>query len=145
MKKRRLKRAKPKLLSGAKLTKALDDAVRDYLHSKYPSPQCFVCHIHSGWFHPKDNPKGCQVGHYISRKVYPLRWSLKNVFPQCSACNYTHQFNTLPFTSRIIHEIGKGRILYLEDIVKSRNGRSMSTIEKRNILVSLKEMIHEIS
>lgn len=136
-----MKIGKKKLLSGAKLTKALDSVVRDILHTKYPDPICFVCGKNRGWFHPQKNPKGCQVGHYISRRVYQLRWDLHNVAPQCSVDNYLHQYNILPYTNRIMQVYGKERIDYL---TKKYNSRKMTTLEKRKILSDLTTKLEEL-
>lgn len=73
-----------KQLSGKKLTKALDQAIRDLFKKKYGNnPTCFVCGRKDGWFSPKTCPYGIQVGHYIARGRTILRWDLKNVYPQC--------------------------------------------------------------
>lgn len=134
---------KSKLLSGKKLTNALDSVVRDILHKMFPEGVCFVSQKKYGWFHPKNNPRGCQVGHYISRKVYPLRWDLNNVYPQGSAENYEHQFNTLPFTMRIIEVYGVERFNYLQSRYKMyhNSGNKLTTANKRELLASLKKLL----
>lgn len=135
---------KSKLLSGAKLTKALDQVIRDILHAKYPHPTCFVCGRKTDWFNPKTNPRGCQVGHYISRRVYQLRWALYNVWPQCAPCNYMHQFNTLPFTTRIIDVIGLRRINYLNSLYILYKDKSMNTQQKRKLLSDLSRTLKSL-
>jgi hypothetical protein len=129
---------KQKLLTGAKLTKALDNLVREILKLKYPEGRCFVSGNVYGWFHPQKNPRGCQVGHYISRRIYTLRWDLLNVFPQGAKENREHQFNTLPFTSRIIQVHGNKRIEYLDNVYKKYKAQGgMSLTEKRLLHLSL--------
>lgn len=125
---------KVKPLTGKKLTDALDRAIREYFHRKYPYPTCFVCGKNKGWFHPKTNPYGCQIGHYISRRIYQLRWDFKNIEPQCAPDNYTHNYNTLPFTISIINKYGKERIEYLHEIYNLYKNKSMTTKEKRTLL-----------
>lgn len=136
---------KAKKLSGAKLTNALDSTVRDILHARYPNPTCFVCGKNKGWFHPKKNPKGCQVGHYVSRRVYQLRWDLQNLECQCAPCNYTHQFNTLPYTNRIIEVYGSERITRLNALYITCKTKKMSTIEKRKKLELLEDLLKSLS
>ena len=134
---------KKKLLSGKKLTKALDDAVRDLYHKRYPNPVCFVCGKHPGWWSPKTNPHGCQIGHYISRKITPLRWHLMNIFCQCSGCNSLHQWNLLPFTLRIIEEYGEERITFLNAVYQEyKQGKGMTTLEKRERLSYFQEQLN---
>jgi hypothetical protein len=139
-----MKKAKPRKLVGRKLTEALDEIVRRILHSQNPYPVCFVCGRHDVWFHPKTAPHGIQVGHYISRRVYPLRWDLKNIWPQCAGDNKTHQWNTLPFTSRIIEVCGKERIEYLQKKYHGYKDVKMSTCEKRALLVTLEKLFLDL-
>ena len=136
---KKLKKNRP--LIGKKLTEALDEAVRLLLHTQFPHPTCFVCGKKIDWYHPKTNPHGCQVGHYISRRIYILRWDMLNVWPQCSACNYNHQYNTLPFTSRILKEYGEIRISYLNDLYKKYKKEKMNSNQKRSLLGNLKKDI----
>ena len=135
---------KPRKLVGQKLTDALDDTIRYILHAQYPHPVCFVCGRPSGWFHPRKNPHGIQVGHYISRRVHPLRWDLKNVWPQCSSCNEKHQWNTLPFTVRIMGTAGPERIDYLNKKYHGYKNHKMTTIEKRELLVTLQQFFLDL-
>lgn len=130
---------KNKLLSGRLLTKALDEVVRQILHKKYPHPTCFVCGKKIDWFHPRNNPYGMQVGHYISRSVYYLRWDFKNLETQCSQCNYKHENNTLPFTDKIIEHYGLERFNYLMKIYKMyhNSGIKLTTGNKRELLQKL--------
>jgi len=89
-----------------KLVKQLDHVIRDIL--KQGEDRCVCCGKSGlGWFHPKDNPYGLQVGHYVSRTVYALRWDLKNVHPQCSGCNYQHNNNPIPYTRFMLDHYGK--------------------------------------
>lgn len=129
-----------KKLSGKKLTRALDQIIRDIFKLKYKSPQCFVCDRYSDWFSPKKNPYGIQVGHYISRTRTVLRWDLKNLYPQCSSCNRTHNEAPAAFSLAIVTKIGQHRLDYLNNKVveqKRNGGKSMTTLQKRQILEEL--------
>lgn len=139
-----MKKKKIRKLEGRKLTDALDQVVRDILHRQFPAGVCFVSQKRYGWFNSRTNPHGCQVGHYISRRVYPLRWDLKNVFPQGSGENYTHQYNTLPFTVRILEVYGKERIDYLNKKYHGYKNHKMSTGEKRQLLADLQVFLLKV-
>jgi len=132
---------KTKLLSGKRLTTALDNAVRKLIRLEYPNPVCFVCGKNGGWFDPKTNPKGCQTGHYISRRRFAVRWDMDNIFVQCSSCNKVHNQNPAPFTLAIIKTYGEDRIDKLNKICNDYT--SYSTLEKRKILETLRERINE--
>lgn len=131
-----------KKLTSKQVTKALDQIIRDILKIKAgDNPKCFICGKHIDWFHPKKNPKGLQVNHFISRKVLPLRWDLKNVFPGCAGCNYIHQYNQLPFIKRILDEFGQERIDYFNEKVEEykKTGKTMSVVKRREIYKELKD------
>lgn len=132
-----------KKLSGKKLTKALDQIIRDIFKLKYKNPQCFVCDRYSDWFHPKKTPYGIQVGHYISRTRTILRWDLKNLFPQCSSCNRTHNEAPAAFSIAIVNKVGQKRLDYLNNKVleqKKLGGKSMTTTQKRQLLQELTQL-----
>jgi hypothetical protein len=97
------------------LTKKLDEVVRELLHIKTTTKKCFVCNRYTDWFHPKTNPHGLQVGHYVSRSVFALRWDLLNCEPVCSGCNRIHEENTLPHTMALVKAYGKERLDYLNE------------------------------
>lgn len=130
---------KKKLPTGAKLTKKLDDAIRKLYHLKYPHPTCYVCGNDHGWYHPKTNKRGCQIGHYVSRRYFALRWDTKNIFPQGSGCNVVHNRNPLPFTQAILKEFGQERLDYLE--AKCKAYTKLTTLQKREILKDLEKQI----
>lgn len=89
-----------------KIVRELDNIIREIL--KKEDEVCCCCGKKNlGWFHPKDNPYGLQVGHYVSRKVYALRWDLRNVAPQCSGCNYQHNNDPVPYTRYMLDKYGK--------------------------------------
>jgi hypothetical protein len=132
---------KPRLLTGTPLTDALDEVTRQILHKMYPHPICFVCGRVAPWFHPQKNKYGIQVGHFISRRVHPLRWDFKNIEPQCSSCNKNHQWNTLPFTARMVATYGEERIAYLQKKYHGYKNVKMTTVEKRLLLAELQLLL----
>ena len=133
---------KPKLLKGKKLTKALDDKIREIFKAKYGSnPTCFVCGRMDSWWNSKTYPRGIQVGHFVGRKRTVLRWSLLNVFPQCSGCNIIHNTNPAPFAMAIINDktLGIEHINLLRDIAKNAVGDRVTETQKRDLLAELSE------
>ena len=135
---KKTRKKKKKVLSGKRLTNKLDQMIRDIFKVIYPNPVCFVCGQNKGWFHPKTNVCGCQVGHYVSRKYFFLRWDLDNVKPQCSVCNRFHNYNGIPYTLAIIKHHGIKRLFKLNQILKETKGVSMSDTKKRTILAQLR-------
>ena len=134
---------KPKLLKGKKLTKALDDKIREIFKAKYGSnPTCFVCGHKDQWYHPQMFRRGVQVGHYISRTRTILRWNLRNLFPQCSSCNIIHNTNPAPFTIAIINMWGAKEIGFLNELAKSAVGNRVTDTQKRQWLEELTTLLH---
>lgn len=140
------KSSKPKLLRGTKLTKALDQIIRDIFKEKYgTNPKCFVCGRYDGWWSSKHCPRGIQVGHYIARGCTALRWDMLNVFPQCSGCNIYHNTNPAPFTLAIIKEHGSKRIEYLEKTAREAIGNKIPDRVKREWLETLQSYLSELT
>lgn len=131
-----------KALTGKKLTKKLDDITREILHLKHPNPVCFVCGHRYGWFHPKTNPRGCQVGHFIKRKYTQLRWDFLNLEPQCAPDNQLHNENPIPYTLAMIKAYGQKRLDYLN---KKQKEKPPTTLEKREILKSLEKELEKLT
>lgn len=102
--KKTTKKRKPKNNRKA-VVKKLDDTVREILQKR--DKECCCCGRQSAWFHPQNNPYGLQVGHYVSRKVYAIRWDLRNVHAQCSGCNYQHNNDPVPYTRFMLDTYGK--------------------------------------
>jgi len=132
---------KIKRLTDKQLTKKLDDAIRDILHTKTKELKCFVCGREIDWFHPKTNPYGLQVGHYISRSVFALRWDLDNCEPVCSTCNRNHENNTLPHTEAILRVYGRQRIDSLVNRwhASKQKDKSFTRAEKMELLDQLRK------
>jgi hypothetical protein len=127
-------------LTGIKLRDALDQVVRDLFKIVYKdNPACFTCDRKDGWYHPINNKKGIQVGHFKNRGHIILRWDLKNLFPQCSKCNVIHNINVRPFTKAVKEKIGQHRLDYLNNTIRKFKSKKMTTTEKRELLIKLKE------
>lgn len=78
----------PKKLSRSKLVKKLDTVFSKYIRisnaDKNGYCTCVTCGVVKHW-------KEIQAGHFQSRKFYSLRWSERNVKPQCVGCNMFRQ------------------------------------------------------
>lgn len=116
-----------------KLIKACDDLVRQIVLTKEDT--CCCCGIKPGIFHPKDNPGGLQLGHYISRRVFPLRWDLRNTHAQCSRDNFNHEHNPLPYTMYMLRTYGEPLLKEFEQIMDSyrKTAKTMTTNQIQDI------------
>lgn len=74
---------KKKTVSKAK--KETDGVFSKYIRLKYADPDGFVSCITCGL--RKRYKDGMQAGHYVTRTCNQLRYSEKNVYPQCIGCN----------------------------------------------------------
>lgn len=92
--------------SDKSLTNKLDDLFRKVMRLKKPRTNCFVCHREVGYFAPKTEPYGLQVGHFISRSVYPLRWDLENCDFVCLSLG--HSINMSDGSSKPIEDVVVG-------------------------------------
>lgn len=136
---------KPKLLSGKKLTKALDDTTRQLMHLMYgENPACFVCGHHDYWWNWKTHPNGIQVGHFIHRQTTILRWNFLNLWPQCSGCNIVHNTNPVPFTLAIEAKYGVSRLILLDKMQREGKGKKFPDSVRREWLADLKEQVSRL-
>lgn len=132
-----------KRISDRGITKKLDDVVRQILHQRVKTKKCFVCNRYTDWM-SKENPGGLQVGHYISRSVFAVRWDLLNCEPVCSECNKRHENNILPHTMAILNTYGQERIEYLNSKFeewKKNGGKTFTRSQKLELLESLRLLI----
>lgn len=122
-----------------RLVKRLDDLTREVLKTTYPD-ECVTCGKKNlGWFHPQSNPYGLQPGHFISRICYALRWDFRNVWPQCSSCNYSHEFNPAPYAKFLIDRFGKE---VLDELIDTKNkATKMSLTQLRETEEYLKGLL----
>jgi hypothetical protein len=120
------------------LIEQLDNEIRRVIKSR--DTECFTCGKTAediGWY-GVDNKHGLQVGHYISRGVYALRWDLINCNAQCSYCNGRHRFDHLPYTTALICKYGEDSILEFDRV---RNEvKKTTTPQLRELLATLKEV-----
>lgn len=110
-----------------RLIRANDDLIRQIIQ-KYEQV-CVCC---------KKQSDNLQVGHYVSRRFYALRWDLRNVHYQCPGCNIQHNVNPAPYSDYMRRTYGQYIFKALED-EKKRIKITMS--ELRNIHQALKERI----
>lgn len=123
-----------------KLITLLDDEIRRILSK---DNQCFTCGVKRskiGSYGVEGNKIGLQVGHYVSRKVYALRWDLKNVCSQCSYCNGKHRFDQLDYTVALADKYGMSIFKYFKDKRDERKGKTFKTTEMRELLEQLKQL-----
>ncbi len=118
-------------MKGSKLDRDLDELVRQIYPLKYPNPYCFVCKQYKGWFHPKTNPKGCQIGHYISRAYHATSWYFPNIFPQCLTKQSKLRMFSGLYTSVKDVKIGNKLWGFNENTLK----REVSTIEDKKSFI----------
>jgi len=132
------KRAKKAKTSRKKLITELDDLVRTYLQME--PDECVTCHKKNlGEYHPTGNPTGLQVGHYISRRTYALRWELRNCHRQCAGCNIQHNVNPAPYTKYLLERYGSTIIDEL--IVIKNQVKKLSIKDLEELKIKLKEQI----
>lgn len=92
---KRIKKKRPKN-ERKKLVKKLDEVVRQICRKRDKS--CCSC--------GKRLNDTAQVSHYISRRVYAVRWDLRNCHMSCPGCNLRHNFDCEPYTSFMIKKYG---------------------------------------
>ena len=122
----------------SQLIKKLDNEIRRILKKEV---ECFTCgslREEIGSYGVDGNRYGLQVGHYVSRKVYALRWNLKNCQSQCTYCNGRHRFDQLDYTEAMALKHGKHIFTELKELRKTK----ITTVMMRDILQALKEQ-HE--
>ena len=140
------KMKKLKKLGTKSLTNKLDQALRDLFKAQVVRGErklkCFICGLETGYYSPKDNPHGLQIGHFASRSVFSLRWDLKNCEFSCSRCNYNHEYNILPFTVAMLKAYGQKRIDYLNAQYEAykKTGKTMNIGQKTELLETLEAL-----
>lgn len=95
----------PRKISRKNLVKKLDKIFSEYIRQKYADKKgyvkCYTCNVKKFW-----RGDGMQAGHMISRKSRILRWSEKNVRPQCYSCNCHFYGRQLEFALNLNREYG---------------------------------------
>ena len=137
-----------------KSKKDLDKLIRKYFKLKYgPKTYCVTCPYWGNpkkkieWYHPLENPRGLQVGHYVSRESTILRWDLRNVHPQCSGCNAKHKFTSqYPYDRFMIDTYGEGikeELFALQIENRVVTDKSFYTDIAEQLLGLIEELEHE--
>ena len=80
-----------------------------------------------------------QGGHLIPKKSSTaVRYDLMNVFTQCPACNFKHQYNQSIFTDWFIREYGVEE--YQDLVARSKVVRPIKLTELKSILEEYKKL-----
>lgn len=118
-----------KLRSKKQLVKALDQVIRDILKDR--DDYCVCC----GKSRHETN---LQVGHYISRRYYVVRWDLDNCHAQCGGCNIIHNRNPAPYTLFMERKFGNNKIEELEAKIKEHD--RFTRLELEELLTNLRKI-----
>lgn len=86
-----------------------DNLIRDII--KIRDSSCFTCGIPRKWV-------AVFPGHYITRKVLALRWSLDQVHAQCNLCNSQHNTEPIVYRKALMKEYDEAFVLQLEFIAQ---------------------------
>jgi hypothetical protein len=121
----------PKKLSRSKLVKKLDTVFSKYIRKKNADHKGYCTCITCGKKHLWDSGK-IHAGHFQSRKFYSLRWSERNVKPQCVGCNMFRQGEQYKYSLFLGKD--EAEVLYL---------KSKETVKFTNY--ELEEMIKDYS
>lgn len=99
---------------GIKSKRTVDKSL-DLIHAKVvklrnATPRGVICVVCNNYF----DIKVINLGHYIKRGVFGLRWDDDNCHPQCPRCNEYHNINSDPYREALIEKIGEDKVLFLE-------------------------------
>jgi len=84
------------------LVKRLDTAWSRYIRHR-DGYKCVLC----------GSTYNVQCGHIFSRVAYSVRWDERNMFSQCSKCNWRHEYNAFPYIKWVEDHFGRA---YLDDL-----------------------------
>ena len=122
----------PRKLSRKGLINKLDRIFSEYIRKKNANKKGFVkCYTCNKKKHFKDY---MQCGHFISRRHYVIRWSVKNARPQCYGCNVMSQGQQYQFAINLNKE-------YNYDIAKELLKKSKETVKYS--ISDLEEMVEK--
>ena len=71
-----------------------------------------------------------QVGHYISRRHYAVRWDLRNINLQCSHCNYRLSGNPIEYEKTLLEMYGKAEVDWLKTFYRESPGYSVFDLQQ---------------
>ena len=80
------------------LVRLLDKAFSDYIRER-DGWKCVTC--------DQTDRERLYCGHLFSRQAYSTRWSERNAFCQCDACNMRHEYDSYPLTAYFLNEYGR--------------------------------------
>lgn len=83
-----------------------------------------------------------QCGHFISRVFVNIRWDLRNCNCQCSACNRTHELDTVPYA--LWMQVTYGESILEELSKKAHSDHKVNRIERLAIEAELKEILTQL-
>ena len=102
----------------SKLVKKLDTVFSQYIRLSNADNNgyctCVTCNKAFHW-------KEIQAGHFMSRKHYSIRWSTRNVKPQCVACNVYRAGEQYKYSLFLGSELANELYLQSKEIVKFTN------------------------
>jgi len=121
---KRVKKKRPKN-ERKKLVKKLDEVVRQICRKRDKS--CCSC--------GKRLNDTAQVSHYISRRVYAVRWDLRNCHMSCPGCNLRHNFDPSAYTSFMLRVYTD---TIIDELIEAKNRvKKMTTPMLRELLQDL--------
>jgi hypothetical protein len=123
------KRKKP---TRSKLVKKLDILFSQFVRvsnaDKNGYCTCVTCGKKGHW---KDG--SIQAGHFMSRKHYNTRWDIRNVKPQCIACNLFKSGEQYKYSIYLGLELSKELYLQSNKIVKFSNDELQQMIDRYSL------------
>jgi len=122
-----LKPSKVKKPTRKKIILELDEIIRRIV--RFRDTHCCSC--------GKNLEEGAQVSHYVTRRVYALRWNLNNCHMSCPGCNMRHNYDPIPYTLFMIRTYGKEK---LDELATIKNSvKKMSSKQLSDLLAELTE------
>jgi phage FluMu protein Com len=70
-----------------------------------------------------------QVGHYVSRRYFIVRWSLTNINLQCAYCNKWLHSSPIEYRRNLIEKVGIKEVERLETIYQQPAGYTVFDLQ----------------
>jgi len=77
-------------------------------------------------------------GHLFTRRWYSTRWDLKNIYPQCRACNMRHEQDPYPLINYFIELWGRQALEDLHKLAKTPHKGPWKVWELEGLFEELK-------
>ena len=103
----------------------------DYFFAKFIKNRDNYTCITCGRYYPQGGKK-INVGHYVSRRVYRLRWNEINSNAQCSYCNHHLSGDIITYREKLIEKYGIEKVHIIE---KMRHTKITYTMDELNKLL----------